>query len=215
MVSQTSKKFQFGKNNPVSLRHHAYLEIRSAIIRGQLEPGTRLLEVELSEQMGISRGPIREAIRLLEQEGLVNTYPNRGSVVGEMHEDEMKDIIVPSRRNFELFAVLKASETFTEDDFTEFEQLIENMQEASDQDNLDLITELDVQFHSKLVERTVSPEIYRIWTSIAGKIHARILIQGYKKSTLNTAVEEHRELLSLIRKGDRKQLEKHLQHHII
>ncbi|MBO9607060.1 MAG: GntR family transcriptional regulator [Paenibacillaceae bacterium] len=215
MLGSKTMGFQFEKNQVVSLRQHVYQEIRNAIIKGQLEPGTRLREVEISNQMGVSRGPVREAIRSLEQEGLVITHPNRETVVGEMFEDEIWQIVVPCRRNFELYAFVRALETFTDEEYSHLEKIVAQMQEASELDDIDAITELDVMFHNYIVERTVSPGMYRVWTSIAGKIHAHILILGYKKDSLQAAVEEHRELLSLMRKGNRQELEQHLHNHIV
>lgn len=78
------ENFQFKKNDTVSLRQFVYQEIREAIIKGHLEPGARLREVEISKQMNVSRGPIREAIRILEQEGLVISHPYRETVVADL-----------------------------------------------------------------------------------------------------------------------------------
>jgi len=215
MLNSNANGFQFEKNQVVSLRQHVYQEIRNAIIRGQLKPGTRLLEVELSNQMGVSRGPIREAIRSLEQEGLVITHPNRETVVSEIFEEEMLRIVIPCRRHFELYAVLEASKSFGEEDYDKLDKIVQQMQEASESDDIDKITELDIMFHNFIVERVLSPGMHRTWTSIAGKIQARILILGYQKESLQTAVEEHRELIALMRKGDARQLELHLNNHIV
>ncbi|AHV98937.1 GntR family transcriptional regulator [Paenibacillus sabinae] len=208
------ENFQFKKNDTVSLRQFVYQEIREAIIKGHLEPGARIREMEISKQMNVSRGPIREAIRILEQEGLVISHPYRETVVVDLSEEEVIHLLVPTRRNFELFAAQKAASVLTADDFAYLDNIILNMQEASDQDDLDRLSNLDLKFHERIVEQCVSPAMFRIWNSISGKLHARFLIQGYSHSSLQTVVEEHREMLQLIRSGDKERIEQHLQTHI-
>lgn len=215
MSSMDSPTFHFKKNKHLSLREHVYQEIRDAIIRGHLEPGSRLRETEIANQMGVSRGPIREAIRILEQEGLVITHPHRETVVVDILENEIKNILVPTRRHFELYSIQLISNVFNEEDYNHLARIVQEMQEAADQDDLDQLSELDVRFHNYIVERCLSPGMYRIWNSIAGKLQSRILILGYKHETLQMVVDEHRELFELIQQGDLNRIEEHLNKHIV
>src|SRR5579871_6440709 len=73
------------------LRHDAYDALREAILLGQLPPGTRIVEAEIARQMGISRGPIREAVRQLEQDGLVEYQPRHGVIVAELTREQVLD----------------------------------------------------------------------------------------------------------------------------
>jgi DNA-binding GntR family transcriptional regulator len=213
-MTNSTKPFQFKKNDNISLRQFVYKEIRDAIIKGHLEPGSRILEVELSKQFGVSRGPIREAIRILEQEGLVISHPYRETVVVHIPESEILDILVPTRRNFEMYAAQNASTILSEDDFANLDIIVSEMKEASDQKNLDRISELDLNFHEFIVKRCVSQAMFRIWSGISGQLHSRFLVQGYNHVSLQGVVDEHVELLRLIRKGSKEEIAQHLQKHI-
>jgi DNA-binding GntR family transcriptional regulator len=214
MATDSEVTFQFRKNDTISIRQFVYQEIRDAIIKGHLGPGTKLREAELAKQMNVSRGPIREAIRILEQEGLVISHPYRETVVVDILEEEATYLMVPIRLNFELYAAQKASQVLTEEDFAYLNDLVEQMEAASEQDDLDKISELDLAFHNRIVERCVSPSMFRIWDSISSKLYARLLIQGNRHSSLKSVVEEHRELLNLIKSGDKARIEQHLLKHI-
>ncbi len=79
-----------------SRRHRVVVALRTAITAGQLRPGDRLLETDISTRMGISRAPVREALRQLEQEGLVISYPYRGTEVLGVSQEEVEEILVRS-----------------------------------------------------------------------------------------------------------------------
>lgn len=213
-MKKDTNAFQFKKTDNISLRQYVYQEIRDAIIKGHLEPGSRIREVEISNQMGVSRGPVREAIRILEQEGFVISHPYRETVVVDISEEESLNLLVPLRRHFETYAASKASKLLTEDDFAHLDNIVQQMEEASRQNEVERISELDVAFHQFIVERCVSPAMLRIWSSISGQLHARFLIQGYQLPSLASVVEDHRELLSRIREGNLDKIEKYLHAHI-
>lgn len=207
-------QFRFKKKSTQSLMQTAYNDIRDAIIRGNLQPGTRLNESEIADQMGISRGPIREAIRLLEQEGLVISHPYRATIVAEVSEDEVKKVFVPIRRIIETYASQIAAKNLNDEDFKYLYTIIDKMKGASINDNLQLISELDLKLHRYIVEKSGVQSIISIWNSISGKIHIRFLIQGIKHDTFQAVVEEHIEYIELLREGDEKKIEKHLNTHI-
>ena len=87
-----------------SLRHRVTSVLRTAIIGGRLQPGDRIIEEDVSEQLKVSRGPVREALRQLEQEGLVVTHPYRGTEVLGVSQEEVDEILVPIRLTLERFA---------------------------------------------------------------------------------------------------------------
>ncbi len=92
--------------------------MREAVITGKFLPGDRLIEEELSQQMGISRGPVREALRQLEQEGLVVSFPYRATEVIGVSDEEVRDVLLPIRLTLERFAFRHALPLLEETDFT-------------------------------------------------------------------------------------------------
>ncbi|WP_282940836.1 GntR family transcriptional regulator [Paenibacillus sp. RC67] len=90
-----------------TLRNQVYKDIKSAIIRGKIEPGTRLRENDISKEMGVSRGPIREAILLLEREGLLVTQTHKETMVAKVEKDEVTMLLNPLRVLLESFSIQK------------------------------------------------------------------------------------------------------------
>ena len=89
--------FRFETEKATSLRHKISNNIRKAIFHGKLKPGDRLIEIDLANQMGVSRGPIREAMRMLEQEGVINSQPYKDTMVAEISLEEVLEVLTPIR----------------------------------------------------------------------------------------------------------------------
>ena len=98
---------------------HVIELLRTAIISGRFEPGDRLIESALSTEFGTSRGPVREALRQLENEGLVMSFPYRGAVVLGVSDEEVQEVLIPIRLTLERYSFVRALPTMTEDDFAE------------------------------------------------------------------------------------------------
>ncbi len=103
------------------LREVVFLTLRSQILRGELKPGERLMEISLANRLGVSRTPIREAIRKLEHEGLVVMIPRRGAHVAEITQQELKDVL-EIRKSLEILAVTKICRCITDREFGELEK---------------------------------------------------------------------------------------------
>ncbi len=113
-----------------SLRQQVAASLRDAILTGTLKPGERLVEEDISQGMRTSRGPLREALRQLEQEGLVMSFPYRGSFVSRISTLEVRQVLIPLRATLEGFGFDQALDNLTEDDVTEMRGIIERMEEA-------------------------------------------------------------------------------------
>jgi len=118
------------------LRQEVLDAIRSGILANRIKPGSRLLEAEVAARMGVSRAPVREAIRQLEQEGIVEFFPHRGAVVIGLPEDEI-DAIYELRALIEARAIERACATATDADLTRLEGLIVDMEAALKQRDID------------------------------------------------------------------------------
>lgn len=208
------ESFTFSKAPKQSLKNIAYESIKTAIVKGDLQPGTRLLEADIAAQMGISRGPVREAIRQLDQEGLTYSHPHRGTVVLEMNKEETEKVFVPTRRLIESFVAENAYQILTKKDYENLESIISQMEYAYEADNLYNLTDLDMKFHTYLVEHTASPTICALWNNITARIHSRLLLQGIVKESLHVVANEHREYLEYIRTHNIEKIIQHLNTHI-
>ena len=120
--------------------------LREAIVDGVLKPGERLMEIQLAEELGVSRTPVREAIRKLELEGFVVMIPRRGTYVADM---SIKDIneVYEVRTALDVLAAGLAAERITEEELEQMERLLVQIGEYIEQGDMDKIVEVDSQFH--------------------------------------------------------------------
>ena len=109
---------ELNMNAYLPLRDVVFNTLREAILKGELKPGERLMELQLASKLGVSRTPIREAIRMLEQEGLAVTVPRRGAEVARMTEKDMEDVL-QIRAALDELAVQLATEQITDEQFEE------------------------------------------------------------------------------------------------
>ncbi len=154
------------------LRHEVLLVLRTGILSGDIAPGTRLLEISLAEELGVSRGPIREALRQLEQEGLVEFFPHRGAVVVGVAEVEVETIYA-IRAILEGRAFARACRIATDEDIDALAETIELMIEASELGDIDAVTEHDLAFHGRVVELSGFHYLRRLWANIDGVVRSR------------------------------------------
>ena len=121
-------KFQVSMDEYLPLRDVVFNTLRQAILRGELKPGERLMEIQLANKLGVSRTPIREAIRKLELEGLVLMIPRKGAEVAEITEKSLKDVL-EVRRALEELAVEIACEKMTAQQIEELKAAAKDIKE--------------------------------------------------------------------------------------
>jgi len=191
------------------LRHEVLLGLRNGILAGDIAPGTRLLEVPLAAELGVSRGPVREALRQLEQEGLVEFFPHRGAVVVGVAEAEV-DTIYGIRALLEGRAFARACRIVTDADLDSLAETVDRMVEASEAGNVAAVTEHDLAFHGRVVELSGFQYLRRLWTSIDGVVRSRTFHTAERPELTDPAAArvwlvgpsiEHRELIDALRSG--------------
>ena len=123
--------FKVNMNEYLPLRDVVFNTLRQAILKGELAPGERLMEIQLAEKLGVSRTPIREAIRKLELEGLVLMIPRKGAEVAKISEKSLRDVL-EVRRSLEELAIELACQRMSEDDMAELERVQGNFKSAID-----------------------------------------------------------------------------------
>lgn len=133
------------------LREIVYEELRNLILTGKIKPGTRMMEIELAEDMGVSRTPIREAIRKLEKEGLVVIEPRKGAYASEVSVKDMEDIL-EVRANLEGLAAYLAAERMTDAEKKALDEVKEKFRQAVVEGNMADMISIDTKFHHMIVE---------------------------------------------------------------
>jgi DNA-binding GntR family transcriptional regulator len=200
---------------PNSLRHRVASALREAIVSRQFQPGDRILEEDIARQMAISRGTVREALRQLEHEGLVVSYPYRGTEVADISAEELRDIIFPVRLVLERCAFLKALPQFDARDYDQLESLVTRMGTAVVDNDLIGMVDLDIAFHQHIVERAKLPHLEQIWNSITPRMRVFFFRNSSTHASLDELVTEHRDLLDAMRSGNEERLMQELERHIL
>lgn len=133
------------------LREIVYEELRSQILTGKIKPGSRMMEIELAEDMGVSRTPIREAIRKLEKEGLVTIEPRKGAYASQVSIKDMVDIL-EVRANLEGLAANYAAERMNDAEKAQLKELSMKFQKAVEEGDMMGMISNDSKFHHLIVE---------------------------------------------------------------
>jgi DNA-binding GntR family transcriptional regulator len=187
--------------------------LRMAIISGRFAPGERLIESVLSTELGTSRGPVREALRQLENEGLVMSFPYRGAVVLGVSDDEVHEVLIPIRLILERSSFARALEKMTDNDFAELGKQIWLMEQAGKAADLLKLVEADLAFHEIVILASGQLHTLQIWRTIEPRIRAYFYRYERFRSFEET-VEEHRDLLAALQTRDPaialEQLELHI-----
>jgi len=186
--------------------------LREAIIAGKLEDGERLIEDKIARELQTSRGPVREALRQLEHEGFVVSYPYRGAVVLGVSDEEVHQVLIPVRLTLEKFSIPKAVERMDDADFAELAKEVWVMGEAARTNDLQKSVDADIRFHELLLERSGQPHAAQVWRSIAPRIRAYFF--RYGRSNLQRIASEHAELLAALQTRDPDAIAAALEQHI-
>jgi DNA-binding GntR family transcriptional regulator len=187
--------------------------LREAIIAGKLEDGERLIEDRIARELKTSRGPVREALRQLEHEGFVVSYPYRGAVVLGVSDEEVHEVLIPVRLTLEKFSIPKAVERMDDGDFAELAKEVWLMGEAARTNDLQKSVDADMRFHELLLARSDQPHAAQVWRSIAPRIRAYFFRYG-RTSDLKRIASEHGELLTALQTRDADVIGAALEQHI-
>ena len=185
----------------IFMKDEVYNKLRKWIITGELEPGTKLRDQDLSEQLGISRTPIREALLRLENDGLVVTKANRWTLVSPIDSNEAKSIysIVWT---LERLAMEQAFPLISSKDIDELEQLNENFNEAIKTGEIFAILQADNKFHDKIIQLSNNFELLKLLSGLKVRIQ-RIEIHYFSQMDAKyTSYTEHQQIIDAIKKQD-------------
>lgn len=188
------------------LRQEVLDALRTAILADELRVGSRLLEAEVASQMGVSRAPVREAIRQLEQEGLVEIIPHRGAVVIGLPGAEI-DAIYEMRAVIEGRAMAAVARTLSADQDQRLRTLIDEMRAPLAAGDIDAVADIDWRFHGLIVELSEFTLLRRIWSSLDSLVRLRSYQALGREDAatdyfLRTAIGSHDALLEALRTGD-------------
>ncbi len=193
--------FKVEVNEYLPLRDVVFNTLRQAILTGELKPGERLMEIHLANRLGVSRTPIREAIRKLELEGLVIMVPRKGAEVAKITEKSMRDVL-EVRKALEELAVCLACKRITDDKVEELREALEDFQKVVQTRNVTKITEADVHFHNIIFEVTNNQRLIHIIHNLGEQMYRYRLEYIKEEKYHGKIVKEHEAILEAIRRRD-------------
>jgi len=191
-------------------------EIRKLIVSGELAPGGKLNEPPLAERLGISRPPLREALRTLESEGLLEQLPRRGYRVVSMTEADI-DEIYSLRRALEMFALDLLLAKKDPSVYAVLDPIMKAMRSAARRGDRAAVVQANVDFHTALVEaaghRRLSDAYRSLMMQMQVCMAANVLSEARTKGDLTKGCDRHAELLDCLRSGDPKRIRREFEEH--
>lgn len=200
-------------NDYKPLREVIFNTLREAIIDGELKPGERLMEVKLAEKMGVSRTPVREAIRKLELEGLVEMLPRKGAHVAELSVKDIMDVL-EVRASMDGLATELASERITDDEIKELKHILTQFVTYSEKDNLQGTIKKDVEFHDLIYRASRNERLIQIASNLREQVQRFRVIYLKDYSSHRELIKEHQGIYEAVLKRDRQAAREFAQKHI-
>ncbi len=188
--------------------------LRRSILSGELAPGAPLRESHLAAQLGVSRSPLREALRTLEDEGLVQRQPFKGSAVATVTPEVLRDIAAV-RQCVEPLAVESGLEALREDDGAALRAAVESLAEVAAQGDMAASIDAHLAVHRLFYELSGNTVLMDLWRSWESRLRLFWVMDHQAFPTLSDVAQSHYRLLELVLAGDRAAISKELHTHVL
>jgi DNA-binding GntR family transcriptional regulator len=200
------------RNLPEQLADHIVLLLAT----GELQPGQRLFENDLCKHLGVSRVPVREALRLLQAQGVVKAEPNRGSFMNRFGSEEANEFLT-IRLSVEQIALKRLARVVKQDPnvLAPLDDIIQKMRQAHTIKDKLASCQADLAFHRTLIELSGSPVLLPIWNSISRGILVYFMQERQAYYDYDRSIADHAVLLDAIRKSDASELNAMIEKHIM
>lgn len=196
-------EFQVDMNEFLPLRDVVFNTLRKAILTGQLKPGERLMEVHLADKLGVSRTPIREAIRKLELEGLVVMIPRRGAEVAQITEKSLNDVL-EVRRALDALSVELACDRITDGEIAALKNACDEFEKAVKGKDVSVIAKADVALHDIIVQAAGNQRLQQLVNNLAEQMYRYRFVYIKDESQHEKLVAEHKEIYESIASRDKE-----------
>lgn len=183
------------------LRDVVFNTLREAILRGELKPGERLMEIRLANKLGVSRTPIREAIRKLELEGLVLMIPRKGAEVAQITEKSLRDVL-EVRRALEDLAVQLACLRMSSQTLEDLKAAAKAFEEILGDEDITAVAEADVKFHDVIYMATNNQRLISLLNNLREQMYRYRVEYLKKKECHKQLLWEHQEIIRAIEEGE-------------
>ena len=200
-------------NAYLPLRDVVFQTLREAILRGELKPGERLMELQLAAQLGVSRTPIREAIRMLEQEGLAVTMPRKGAEVAKMTLKGMEDVL-EIREALDILACQLACDRISDELLVVLEEKKKAFEASLETKDVKVIADADISFHDVIYEATGNPKLIALLSNLREQIY-RYRVEYLKAvDSYPILIKEHDDIYQALVKHNRQDATVAIREHV-
>ena len=200
-------------NEYLPLRDVVFNTLRQAILRGEMEPGERLMEIQLAQKLGVSRTPIREAIRKLELEGLVIMIPRKGAEVAHITEKDMRDVL-EVRATLEELVVALACKNVTDEKLAELKTANKLFETAIVSKDVVNIVDADVHFHDIIYTMTDNARLIQIINNLREQMYRYRLEYVKDARTHSILISEHNDIIKQLKDRNVEHAKKVIYQHI-
>lgn len=206
-------QFHVSMDEYLPLRDVVFKTLRQAILLGELKPGERLMEIQLANKLGVSRTPIREAIRKLELEGLVLMIPRKGAEVAEIKEKSLRDVLEVRKALEELSAEL-ACDRITPEMIGELTQAAADFRKVLRSKDVTEIARADVRFHDVIYKAADNQRLMQLLSNLGEQMY-RYRVEYLKNpGVYDKLLKEHEAIIDCIRKREKEEAVKIVCQHI-
>lgn len=205
--------FKVTMNEYLPLRDVVFNTLRQAILKGELEPGERLMEIQLAERLGVSRTPIREAIRKLELEGLVLMIPRKGAEVAHISETSLREVL-EVRRSLEELAIELACQRITEEELLELEAAEATFADAIRKGDAMNIAETDERYHDVIYQATGNSRLVQILNNLREQMYRYRLEYIKDADKRQILIVEHEHILRALKSHNIPEAKNAVREHI-
>ncbi|MBQ5589323.1 MAG: GntR family transcriptional regulator [Anaerotignum sp.] len=207
-------KFDINTNEYLPLRDVVFNTLRDAILTGKLVPGERLMENQLAEKLGVSRTPVREALRMLELENLVELVPRKGAQVLDMSEKDITNIL-EVRSALEGLATSLACKKMTKEDLQQLKSMEVDFEKAVADNDVEHFVDIDEDFHDLIFAATENDKLISIFRNLRIQLYRYRMAQAKNNETsMSTIVAHHRSIIRAIENHDAEEGASIAQGHI-
>lgn len=207
------KDLSLSNDEFLPLRDVVFKTLREAIIQGDLKPGERLMEIKLAQKLGVSRTPVREAIRKLELEGLVIMVARRGAEVAPITEKSLTDVL-EVRTALECLAAELACEHIEEKEIFELKRILIMFKDAVNKENLNEIAKIDVEFHEFICKTTKNKKLIQMLDNLREHIYRYRLEYIKDIKERKVLLKEHTDIVNAISNRDKERAKSLMKVHI-
>lgn len=195
------------------LRDVVFRTLRRQILMGELKPGERLMEVKLTKKLGVSRTPVREAIHMLEIEGLAKVIPRRGASVSDITEEDLQDVL-EVRCALEELAVELACARRSEEDIFNIKKAARAFVEATKKGSISEMAEKDVAFHNLIFSATGNKRLIQLVGNLSERMYRYRIEYLKNKGVYEGLIKEHSDIIRYIEGNNPSEARAAIRKHI-